>query len=318
MSERTVLITGGSSGLGLETAAILASDPSWHVVITGRKQAPLLAEAARIGAEAMALDLGSLVAVSEFAEHFRAAAHPPLRALICNAGLQNIHAPVLSSDGYEQTFAVNHLGHFLLVNLLLDAIEEPGRVVIVSSNTHDPKRSTGIPAPRYTGARALAHSGADWAGSDSLSVAGRRRYSTSKLCNVLFAYELDRRVCGRAITVNAFDPGMMPGTGLARDYPRAQRLAWRLLLPALTLGSRNVHTPRQSARALARLVSDPELERESGKYWSEAKQSRSSEESYDAAKALELWNTSMELLHESGVATRGFQEQPSAPRGASD
>jgi len=82
-----------------------------------------------------------------------------------------------------------------------------------------------MPAPHYTSA-------ADLAGPDTSAEEGRRRYTTSKLCNVLFTYELDRRV-GDGVSVNAFDPGLMPGSGLARDYPPVQRLAWRFLFPAL-------------------------------------------------------------------------------------
>jgi light-dependent protochlorophyllide reductase len=306
-----VLITGGSSGLGLEAAQALAADASWHVVITGRREQVLAAQAARIGAEAVVLDLGSLKAVREFTERFNAGARPPLRAIVCNAGIQNINTPVVTPDGNEQTFAVNHLGHFLLVTLLIDEIQPPGRIVIVSSNTHDPQQNTGMPAPRYASARELADPAANWAGSDTEKVAGRRRYTTSKLCNLLFAYELDRRIRARGITVNAFDPGMMPGTGLARDYPLVQRLGWKFILPALTLTSRNINTPGRSGRALARLVSDPLLEDVSGQYWSGMNAIRSSDESYDAAKALELWNQSAELVQAAGIATGPADVQPS-------
>ena len=85
-----------------------------------------------------------------------------------------------------------------------------------------------MPDPRYTSAAELAHPRVEQSADD-----GRRRYTTSKLCNVLFTYELDRDGRAQGVTVNAFDPGLMPGSGLARDYPPLQRLAWRYLLPAL-------------------------------------------------------------------------------------
>jgi hypothetical protein len=88
---------------------------------------------------------------------------------------------------------------------------------------------------------------------------------------------------------------MMPGTGLARDYPAYQRIAWRFAMPALTLVSANVNTPRMSGRALARLVADPTLDAHSGCYWSGTNEIRSSAESYDPAKAADLWKTSLEL-----------------------
>jgi light-dependent protochlorophyllide reductase len=296
MAERTVLITGGTSGLGLRAAAELARDGAWHVVLTGRDEARTAAAAARVGAEPQPLELGSLDAIRSFAERMRGGERPPLRALVCNAGLQHLDREVLSRDGYEETFAVNHLGHFLLVALLLDRLVAPARIVTISSDTHDPRRSTGMPAPRYTSAAELARPGDKWAGTDTPAVAGRRRYTTSKLCNVLFTYELERRVGGRGVTFNAFDPGLMPGTGLARDYPAYQRLAWRFLLPALTIAPRNINTPRRSAKALARLVSDPALARTSGRYWSGTEQIESSEESHDTAKAADLWETSLALV----------------------
>lgn len=116
--ERTVLITGGTSGLGLRAAAELANDASWHVVITGRGLQRTESAAAEIGAEPEVLDLGSLDDVRRFSERFSAGGRPPLGALVCNAGLQRISGLALTKDGYESTFAVNHLGHFLLVALL--------------------------------------------------------------------------------------------------------------------------------------------------------------------------------------------------------
>jgi light-dependent protochlorophyllide reductase len=293
----TVLITGGSSGLGQRAAAELAADRDWHVVITGRDPQRTRAAAAAAGAEPQLLDLGALDDVRRFADELGRGERPPLRALICNAGIQHVSRPesLLSRDGYEETFAVNHLGHFLLVALLLDRLTPPARVVVVSSGTHDPAQRTGVPSPRYTTAAELARADPGWAAGDSPGVAGRRRYSTSKLCNLLFTYEAERRWGGRGVTFNAFDPGLMPGTGLARDYPARQQLLWRFLMPALTLASAKINTPRQSGRALARLVTDPALEGISGRYWLGAKQGSSSSDSHDAAKAGDLWQTSAEL-----------------------
>jgi hypothetical protein len=98
------------------------------------------------------------------------------------------------------------------------------------------------------------------------------------------------------ITVNGFDPGLMPGTGLARDYSAIQAFAWRYLLPPLTVvPGINVRTPAKSAEAIARLVTDPALETASGQYFSGFDTTRSSTDSYDRAKAADLWRTSIEL-----------------------
>jgi hypothetical protein len=149
-----------------------------------------------------------------------------------------------------------------------------------------------MPAPVYVDAHSLAHP----TRPDGNATAGRRRYTTAKLCNVLATYEFARRVPAEVATFNAFDPGLMPGTGLARDYGRLQRFAWRYLLPALTVvPGLNIHTPRRSGTALSRLVLDPELAGTTGAYFSGPRETRSSADSYDRAKAADLWDTSVTL-----------------------
>jgi len=299
----TVLITGGTGGLGYETAKAVAGR-GLGVVVTGRSRHGVERVAARLSAETgatvhgMALDLGSLDDVRRFVEELTSAALPPLHGVVCNAGIQSVSGTTLTADGYEQTFGVNHLAHFLLVRRLLPHLAEPARIVFVASDTHDPARPTGMPAPEYSTARALAHPECDATGS--ANTVGRRRYTTSKLCNVLTTYELARRLRqerpDRSITVNAFDPGLMPGTGLARDYGPLQAFAWKYLLPALTVvPGLNVHTPRRSAAALTRLLLDPELRHVTGRYFSGTRQIRSSRESYDRSKQLDLWDSSVEL-----------------------
>lgn len=275
---KRALITGGTGSLGFQAAkAIIAG--GWDVVITGRDA---VADAAtRLGAVGLPLDLGSLEQVRRFAREV-----PVPHAIVCNAGIQNVSGTVLTEDGIEQTFGVNHLAHFLLVRELLPRMAPGARVIFVASDTHDPAKPTGMPAPVYTDARSLAYPA-----EESGSTVGRRRYTTAKLCNVLATYEFARRV--PTATFMAFDPGLMPGTGLARDYRGVQAFAWRYLLPALTVvPGLNIHTPRKSGEALARLVLEPEL---TGGYYSGRRAIRSSKDSYDLAKAADLWDTSVEL-----------------------
>jgi len=162
----------------------------------------------------MQLDLASLASVRGFIDNSRAGALPPIQAVICNAGVQVVSGVQSTADGHEMTFGVNHLGHFALVCGLLDTLHA-ARIVVVSSGTHDPARFTGMPHSRYTSGAALARPPGDLTAEE-----GRRRYTTSKLCNLLFCYELDRRLDhgAQGMTVNAFDPGLMPGSGLGRDY----------------------------------------------------------------------------------------------------
>ena len=162
--DKTVIITGGNSGLGFETArAILRNRDGWYVVIAGRSRQRCQVAASRLryetgtpSAEAMVLDLASLAAVRQFALDFSTGDRPPLRALVCNAGVQIVGPTQRTDDGFESTFGVNHLGHFLLANLMLPHLKAPGRIIFVSSGTHDPGQRSGMPEPLLKHARSLA------------------------------------------------------------------------------------------------------------------------------------------------------------------
>jgi light-dependent protochlorophyllide reductase len=302
-NPQTAIVTGASSGLGYECARALV-DRGWHVVMAVREVERGETAAARLGSgdrcRVMRLELASLASVRAFAAAYGAAGLPPTHALICNAGLQVISGTRLTEDGYELTFGVNHLGHFALVNGLLGQLAHPARIVVVSSGTHDPAKRTGMPAPRYTSAEALAQANPDAEPEESISTLGRRRYATSKLCNVLFAYELDRRLRegGRDVTVNVFDPGLLPGSGLARDYTGPQRLAWRFVFPLLRVLPA-VNSARASGRNLATLATDERYAQTSGQYFSGLRATRSSDESFERTKATDLWITSERLTRAS-------------------
>jgi light-dependent protochlorophyllide reductase len=297
MNTRTVIVTGASSGLGLQCARAVLADASWHVVLAVRDPARGAGAVARLGephrCTVLEMDLASLRSVREFVRNVKDAGLPPVHAVVCNAGVQVLSGTEVTDDGVEMTFGVNHLGHFALVQGILDDLARPARIVVVSSGTHDPDKFTGMPHPRYTSAADLALPPA----GTSTAEEGRRRYTTSKLCNLLFSYELDRRL-GRGeqgVTVNAFDPGLMPGSGLARDYPPMQRLAWRYLFPALRVLP-GVRSTRASGRYLAALSTDARFDGVSGEYFSGRRPIRSSADSYDPAKAHDLWETSERLL----------------------
>lgn len=297
--SRAVLITGGTGSLGSATVRALARRyDGWHAVVTGRDLARTASRAGALAARSglpvtpLELDLESLDAVRAFVRDWPGRGLPPLHALVCNAGTMVVTGTHRTADGYEVTFAVNHLAHVMLAELLRPHLAEPARIVFVSSDTHDPARPHGFPAPRLASTHDLARA-ADATGDPREE--GRRRYTTSKLCNVLAAYELARRLDGTGTTVNAFDPGLMPGTGLARDHHPLFRFAWRYLMPALAVLPRNFHTVRGSAAALAHVVADPSLDGVSGRYFRGRRPVRSSAESYDRDKAAELWRGSAEL-----------------------
>jgi NAD(P)-dependent dehydrogenase (short-subunit alcohol dehydrogenase family) len=307
-SRKAALITGGNSGIGFECARRLAR-AGLQVIVASRDRKASAAAVRRIvqetgneAVEEMGLDLGSTAAVRKLAKEIEAL-DVPLHALVCNAGLQVVRGPVLSPDGFELTFAVNHLGHFLLANLLLDRLvaHAPARVMIVSSGVHDPRLRTGMPRPAVTDMESLARRG----GPDERPFNGRLAYVNSKLCNLWFAYELVRRIdaaglstAERPLSVNAFEPGLVPGSGLARDYPAALRFIWDHVLPVLVYLVPTVNTAERAGSALAELVLDPDLERASGRYFpshARYREAPSSEDSYDAERAARLWDASVRL-----------------------
>jgi NAD(P)-dependent dehydrogenase (short-subunit alcohol dehydrogenase family) len=308
----SVIVTGANTGLGFEAARfLLAMDPSVEVVLACRDAARAEAARRKLGerrVRVMTLDLSSLPDVRRFAAEVardRAEGRlPPVRALVANAGMQYPGPLRRSADGYELTFATNHLGHYLLARLLArllaPILARPGRIIFVASGTHDPAQRTGMPTPVYEAAGDLAL--APLTEPDPV-VFGARRYTTSKLCNVITAYELDRRLKAAGtldIDVTAFDPGAMPSTGLAREAPFPIKQIWQigvpLLSPLLRLTGFRPSTPRRSGRMLATMAIDPAYAGVSGAYVSIDRGERSSEESYDQIKASALWVGSAALV----------------------
>lgn len=310
MSRQTVIITGGNVGLGYRCAEFIARAGDWHIVLACRDPArgaeaveQLRRQTGYERIETLPLDLASLASVRAFAGELARRDLPPLRALVCNAGIQVVSGRTFTRDGFELTFGVNHLGHFLLANLLLHKLQAPARILFVSSGTHDPARKTGMPVPAFDAIERMAYPAEASESSEDRGVVGRRAYTTSKLCNVLCAYEFERRLRAagvssdaRPITVNAFDPGLMPGSGLARDYGAAARFGWNFILPVLGVFMPGVSSTKRSGRVLARLVLEPEFEKVSGRYFEPKGEARSSVDSYDLARARELWEGSTRLV----------------------
>lgn len=305
----TILVTGANRGLGYATARVLAADRSRTIVLAGHDRDSLGRAARRIEAETgnpqlvpMWLDLAALAAVRAFVTALRSRELPPLQTIICNAGITLSTIRERSADGYELTFAVNHLGHFLLINLLVEQLQAPARIVLVSSGAHNPAEVGGpMKPPRFRQAAWLAFPERD---PEQLpdDAAGGQAYATSKLCNVLCTYELARRLEARAvstathpITVHAFDPGLMAGTGLGRHGRGLTRFAWYYLLPIASRLFGFGRTTTTSGADLAFIATDRALDRVTGRYWRGRNAVPSSDESYDRAKAADLWHTSVAL-----------------------
>jgi NAD(P)-dependent dehydrogenase (short-subunit alcohol dehydrogenase family) len=311
----TVVLTGPTRGLGRETALALAGRPAGRtpdLLLIGRPGDALddvCAQARAAGATTVGVqcDLASLASVRDAAGAVRHAVTSgrvhPLRAVVANAGLQSTDIRRASTEGYELTFAVNHLAHFLLLRELDDLLDGHARVVLVGSGTHRGgafQRALGVPDARWEEPRLLATPGrlSGSGGENDVVRPARRAYSTSKLATVYFAHELQRRVGNRA-DVAVFDPGLMPGTGLARNAPSSVRWIWHTLMKGLRVLP-GVSSPRRSGRNLADVAVDARWTGlRDGAYVEIDRQSTAAPHAIDRAREADLWNTS-ELL----VATR--------------
>ncbi|WP_116452607.1 SDR family NAD(P)-dependent oxidoreductase [Blastococcus litoris] len=276
MIGKTVLITGGTGGIGKATALGLAALGA-HVAVTGRdpqRTQDAVREIRAAGGGPVDAFIADLSAQSEVrrvaGEVFERM--PRIDALVNNVG-GYWNTRHITADGLERTFALNHLAPFLLTNLLLDRLKDsaPARVVTVASNAHKLGR---IDFDDLRGER---------------SYSGGRAYNQSKLANILFSYELARRLEGFAVTVNALHPGMVR-TGFGSEDPAGtQRIFVPLLRPFMKSVTRGAVTS-------IHLTSAPELAEVSGRYFVSSTATSSSPGSYDEAVAARLWQVSAESV----------------------
>ncbi len=262
LAGRSILITGASTGIGRATALALGARGA-TLYLAGRSQerhAGVLADLRARGASArhLPLDLGDLSSVRECAARFLAL-DAPLHVLLNNAGLAGSHG--LTRDGFERTFGVNHLGHFLLTELLLERLvrSAPSRIVNVSSKAHYHARGIDWPALR----------------TPTRSITGMREYEVSKLCNVLHAVELAERLRGSGVTTYSLHPGVI-ASDVWRNVPWGLRHLMLLFMRSNEEGAAtSIHcagAPAAAAesglyyddcraRAASPLALDPELGR---------------------------------------------------------
>jgi NAD(P)-dependent dehydrogenase (short-subunit alcohol dehydrogenase family) len=276
MHGRICLVTGANSGIGKAAAAALARMGA-HLLMVCRDrgrgeqaQAEIAGESPDAEVELFVADLGSQQSVRDLSDDLhRRFDH--LNVLVNNAGAY-LNTRLVSLDGLEETFAVNHLGAFLLTNLLLDLLGAgaPSRIVNVSSGAH-----------------LRAHINFDDLQSERRYNAWKA-YGQSKLANVLFTYELARRLEGTGVTVNAVHPGVVrTNFGSSGGFVRfGTRIAGPFLL-----------TPEKGADTVVWLASSPEVDGVSGKYFLRRKPSRTSAEARDRTVQDRLWQVSADLTH---------------------
>ncbi len=264
------LVTGATSGLGLELVRLLLAEPATRVVAGARR--PAEAQALRNAAgedrlQILPLDLSSLASTAAFAdavtEHLSGGR---LSSIAANAGGQNVRTRHMTKDGYEETLQANWLAHAMLAERLLPLLEPRAPVVFTASGTHDPAdpgaRRFGFRGGIYPGIERVACGDLD--ASVPAKQQGMDRYATSKLVAILHVYALARRTPADGPRWFAYDPGLMPGTGLARTRSAFERWAWSTILPVVARTMPGASTPRRSAATCARLLTGRLFPQESG------------------------------------------------------
>jgi retinol dehydrogenase 12 len=281
MDGKTVIVTGGNSGIGLETAQALSAQGA-HIVLTARNADKGRAAAAAIRdrvdgpapVQLVVFDLADLSSVRRGAAEILEQC-PRIDVLVNNAGLiQTVRSETV--DGYESTFAINHLGPFLLTNLLLERMGEstPARIVNVASTAHSVARH-GIVFDDLQSTRQYK---------------GMRVYGMSKLANILFTLELSRRLRGHGITANSLHPGTVR-TGYGADGD-----ARGLLALGIKIASPFFLSPAKGARTSVYLAASPKVEAVSGEYFVKCKPKQPKRWARDPEAAARLWQVSEELV----------------------
>jgi len=278
MAKRA-LITGANTGLGKAIAVALA-ERGMEVVMACRSRdrgesarEEIVRQTGNRSVDLLILDLASLDSIRQFVVEF-CARYDRLDLLVNNAGI-SLTSRRTSADGYEMVFAVNHLGPFLLTNLLLELLKRsaPARIVNVSSSVH--KNAKFDPEDLQK-----EH---NWEGRDA--------YACSKYLNVLFTYELSRRLGNAGVTANCFNPGLVR-TEFFRDYhpvPFMLRLVLRLI----------GRTPEEGARTAVYLATDSRFDQTSGRYYQNKKEIESAPGTYDPDLAARIWDYSSSLVADS-------------------
>jgi retinol dehydrogenase-14 len=275
MGGKTVLITGGTSGIGKATAVAMAAMGA-NVVVVGRNQErggaaveEIKAQSHNESVELMLADLSVQAEVRGLAEEFLER-HDRLDVLVNNAGLVQSKRTE-TPDGIETTLAINHLAPFLLTNLLLGCLEQsaPSRVITVSSEAQR------------------------WGTMNFEDMQSRRKYrgfpvyGMTKLAKIMFTYELAERLDGTGVGANCLHPGSV-GTNFGQNNRGAMALFFRTFKPFM-------RSPEQGADTLIWLASSPEVDGVSGKYFSDRKEIEAKKVAYDPAARRRLWEISEDL-----------------------
>lgn len=291
----TIVVTGPTRGLGLEVCRALAGRaPDGHLVLLGRAGQGMDTVVTELRGRVRSVafvdvdfsDLHQIRASGREIDRMVATgACGPIDGLVLNAGIQTVDRLHRTADGLELTFGVNVVAPFLLVRSLAPHLGPRASIVLVGSGTHTTERSRRLVAhPRWEDPADLARPGI---GPDAANkVAGQRAYATSKLAVNHLCHELDRRF-GDRWRCNVYDPGLMPGTGLARDMNSLRRFVWHRVLPLLPIPGTS--TPERSGAVLADMALGQRFPDLQGGYVDIDQVTRPSDESYDSSREARLW-----------------------------
>jgi NAD(P)-dependent dehydrogenase (short-subunit alcohol dehydrogenase family) len=290
---KTIIVTGANSGLGFLTAKYLL-ELNYRVIMACRNIAKTniaIAESHEFkntkNCVIKQLDLGDFTSIENFVDSLPA--NEPIYGLDCNAGIVHDGPFHYTKNGIEDTFGVNHIGHFYLTDLLLKKFDIP-KIVVISSELHNPANKSPMAKAVYKNVHENAYPKID--PNSSLKKQNQEFYANSKLCNVLFTYVLDRKLKGKTI-VNAFNPGFMPSTNFGKTEKIMNRFLSKLLY--IVGGIFGFTTsPEKSAKNVIHLLTQ---ETRSGQYFDKDKSIKSSVDSYDKTKAQELWSGSETLIN---------------------
>lgn len=290
---KTIIVTGANSGLGLWTTKYLL-DLDYHVIMACRNIENTKLTINKFTEfnlkkrySVKQLDLSDFESIRNFVSELSATEE--IYGLDCNAGITYEGNFRYTKQGIEETFGVNHIGHFYLVHLLLQKFSI-ARIVVISSALHDPINKAPMAKAVYRKVADMAYPTVD--STRTLSQQTQEFYSTSKLCNVLFTYELAQKMEGKTI-VNAYNPGLMPTTNFGKTGKLSSLIFSKILFAIGSLFG-IATTPNRSAKYVIRLLTE---ETESGSYFDKDKSVGSSKDSYDESKEKELWEGSELLIH---------------------
>jgi len=261
---KTYLVTGATSGLGLEIVKNLAENEENRVIMAIRNLAKGLEIAQEIGSnvESIELDLSKLSNIKKFIHDWDL----QIDGLINNAGVQFVNETKFTQDGYEETIAVNHLAAFMLTIGLRPYLEN-GNVLFIGSGTHNPNyplaKIFGFRGAQYTCIQELARGNSNAANTVQMNL---DRYATSKLLTMITAVELSRRF--ENFSSYVLDPGLMPGTGLARNQTKIIQFLWKNVMPIFRFFLPDTTTAKKSGKAAAWIVSLPHPQNKSGTIYS--------------------------------------------------